>query len=335
MPNKTVLVTGGSGFIGSHLVEYLLEKGYYVISLDSFFSGSVRNSNRFKNNPRFEMIRHDVIDPIRLEVDEIYHFSCPASPVQYQKNPIYTLKTCFIGTNNILDLAKRTNSRVVFASTSEVYGDPLVHPQKESYFGNVNTIGTRSCYDEGKRVAETLCMEYYRTHGVDVRVARIFNTYGPRMLLNDGRVVSNFILSSLRGLDLPIYGDGSQTRCFCYVTDMVDAIYRLMKLDRENLVDNMPINLGNCAEISILELGEIVRKLIDPSIKYSFREYPSDDPKKRKPDISRAKQILNWEPKVDIETGLKATIEDFKLRLNDEYACLDVLHQKEAVPISS
>ncbi|KAH8581807.1 dTDP-glucose 4-6-dehydratase [Cryptosporidium sp. chipmunk genotype I] len=333
MSNITVLVTGASGFIGSHLVEYLLSRGYYVLALDNFFSGNVSNVAAYKNNPRFEIIRHDIIDNIRLEVKEIYHLACPASPIHYQKDPIYTLKTCFIGTMNILGLAKRTNSKVVFASTSEIYGDPLIHPQSESYYGNVNTVGTRSCYDEGKRIAETLCMEYYRNHGVDVRIARIFNTYGPRMLFNDGRVVSNFILSSLINRELPIYGDGTQTRSFCYITDMIDALYKLMKLDREKILDNVPINLGNPNEISILELGEIIRKIVDPDLKISYRKFPMDDPRKRQPDISRATKILNWEPTVDIETGIKETIMDFKTRLEKGKEPAEIFHQKEAKPV--
>ncbi|CUV04546.1 unnamed protein product [Cryptosporidium hominis] len=332
MSDITVLVTGASGFIGSHLVEYLLSKGYYVLALDNFFSGDVINIGQCRDNPRLEIIRHDIIDSIKLEVKEIYHLACPASPIHYQKDPIYTLKTCFIGTMNILGLAKRTNSKVVFASTSEIYGDPLVHPQNESYYGNVNTVGTRSCYDEGKRIAETLCMEYYRSHGVDVRIARIFNTYGPKMLFNDGRVVSNFILSSLLNQELPIYGDGTQTRSFCYVTDMVYGLYKLMKLDREKILDNMPINLGNPNEISILELGEVIRELINPNLKISHRKFPMDDPKKRQPDISRAIGILNWKPTVDIKTGIKETIKDFKIRLENNKP-VEVLHQKEAKPI--
>ncbi|KAK9173939.1 NAD dependent epimerase/dehydratase family protein [Cryptosporidium meleagridis] len=332
MTDVTVLVTGASGFIGSHLVEYLLSKGYYVLALDNFFSGDVSNIGHYRDNSRLEIIRHDIIDSIKLEVKEIYHLACPASPNHYQKDPIYTLKTCFVGTMNILGLAKRTNSKVVFASTSEIYGDPLVHPQNESYYGNVNTIGTRSCYDEGKRIAETLCMEYYRNHGVDVRIARIFNTYGPKMLFNDGRVVSNFILSSLVDQELPIYGDGTQTRSFCYITDMVYGLYKLMKLDREKILDNLPINLGNPNEISILELGEIIRELIDPNLKISYRKFPTDDPKRRQPDISRAIKILNWEPTVDIRTGIKETIKDFKLRLENNKQ-IKVLHQKEAEPV--
>lgn len=334
MSNKTVLVTGASGFIGYHLVGHLIREGYYVIALDNFFSGDIGNIEEYRNNPRFELIRHDIIDSIRLEVDEIYHLACPGSPVHYQKNPIFTLKTCFIGTMNILGLAKRTNSKVVFASTSEIYGDPLIHPQTESYYGNVNTIGTRSCYDEGKRIAETLCMEYYKNHGVDVRIARIFNTYGPRMLFNDGRVISNFILSSLVNGELPIYGDGTQTRSFCYVSDMVSALYKLMKLDRKDILDNMPINLGNPNEISIAELGELMCKIVNPNLKISYREFPVDDPKKRRPDISRAIRLLNWEPKVDIETGIKKTVEDFKVRLESEKEKVEILHQKEAKPIS-
>ncbi|OII71760.1 dTDP-glucose 4-6-dehydratase-like protein [Cryptosporidium ubiquitum] len=333
MSNITVLVTGASGFIGSHLVEYLLDKGYYVIALDNFFSGDIKNISVYRDNPRFEIIRYDIIDDIRLEVEEIYHLACPASPIHYQRDPIYTLKTCFIGTMNILEIAKRTNARVVFASTSEVYGDPLIHPQSESYYGNVNTIGTRSCYDEGKRIAETLCMEYYRNNGVDVRIARIFNTYGPRMLFNDGRVVSNFILSSLVNGELPIYGDGTQTRSFCYISDMVDALYKLMKIDRKEFLDNTPFNLGNPNEISILELGEIVRKNVNPNLKVTYRKFPADDPKKRQPDISRAIKLLKWQPKVNIEEGIKETIKDFKTRLDNNKEQIQIFHQKEAKPV--
>lgn len=330
MKTKTVLVTGGSGFIGSHLVKFLLDKGYHVISVDNYYSGSVKNTQLFCNNPNFEMIEHDIINPITLKVDEIYHLACPASPKYYQKSPIYTLKTCFIGTMNILELALQSNAKVVFASTSEVYGDPLVHPQTEKYFGNVNTIGNRSCYDEGKRVAETLCMDYHKSHGIDVRIARIFNTYGPRMLGDDGRVVSNFIISILKGEKVPIYGDGKQTRSFCYVSDTVEALYKLMNADLCTEAILTPINIGNPSEMSIIELAETICEFNNSKTPFEFRSMPSDDPKKRKPDISRATEIIGWTPKVDFRTGLKETIQYFAEELKNKGSDCKVVYQKEA-----
>ncbi|KAL7067760.1 NAD dependent epimerase/dehydratase family protein [Cryptosporidium serpentis] len=331
--NKTILVTGGAGFIGSHLIKYLLDLGNNVISIDNYFSGKKQSLENFRYYPRFEMIRHDIIEPIRIEVDEIYHLACPASPVHYQKNPIYTMKTCFLGTMNMLGLAKRSGAKIVVASTSEIYGDPLIHPQPESYYGNVNCVGTRSCYDEGKRIAESLCVEYYRQHNVDVRIARIFNTFGPSMLCNDGRVISNFITEALNKQPLSIYGDGTQTRSFCYISDLVKGLYKLMNIDRSNIQGDSPFNLGNPNEISILKLANIIRNIIDPSLEFSFRTIPSDDPKKRKPDISKARDKLGWEPEVSFEEGLKLTIEDFKMRFtnfNNDPSSISPIHQTEA-----
>ncbi|KAK6591124.1 dTDP-glucose 4-dehydratase [Cryptosporidium xiaoi] len=324
-----VLVTGGSGFIGSHLVEYLLEKGYHVTSLDNYYSGNINNMQSFIDNKNFKMIEHDIIDPITIDVNEIYHLACPASPPYYQKSPIYTLKTCFIGTMNILELAKKTGSRIVFASSSEVYGDPLVHPQTEKYFGNVNTIGNRSCYDEGKRIAETLCMDYHKSYGIDVRIARIFNTYGPKMLANDGRVIPNFIISCLKGEKMPIYGDGKQTRSFCYISDTVEALYKLMNLEVKN-VEMSPINIGNPVEIPIIKLAETINELNGFETPLEFRSIPSDDPKKRKPDISKATEILGWTPKIDFKLGLRETIIYFTRRLKEDNTNYRVVHQEEA-----
>ncbi|KAH8740988.1 dTDP-glucose 4-6-dehydratase-like protein [Cryptosporidium ryanae] len=328
MKTKKVLVTGGSGFVGSHIVKYLLDKGYHVISLDNHYSGSKENVEPFLVNPNFEMIEHDIIEPIDLQVDEIYHLACPASPPYYQKSPTYTLKTCFIGTMNILELAKKSNSRVVFASSSEVYGDPLIHPQTEEYFGNVNIVGNRSCYDEGKRVAETLCMDYNKSYGVDVRIARIFNTYGPKMLPNDGRVISNFIVASLKGEKIPIYGDGKQTRSFCYISDTVEALYNLMNLEVKNGSNILPINIGNPVEISIIELAEIINELNGFETPFEFRSIPTDDPKRRKPDISKAIEIIGWTPKIDFKLGLKETISYFKK--NFKHTSYEIVYQGEA-----
>jgi UDP-glucuronate decarboxylase len=305
-----ILVTGGAGFIGSHLIDRLMVEGHEVICLDNFYTGHKRNVLKWLDHPYFELIRHDITEPIRLEVDQIYHLACPASPVHYQYNPVKTIKTNVIGTLNMLGLAKRVKARFLLASTSEVYGDPEVHPQTEDYRGSVNTIGIRSCYDEGKRVAETLAFDYYRQNDVAIRVARIFNTYGPRMLENDGRVVSNFVVQALRGVPLTVYGDGSQTRSFCYVTDLVDGLMRLMNGDHEG-----PINLGNPEEYTILQLAQVVQEMVDPTQQIRFEPLPQDDPRRRKPDITRAREWLGWQPTVPLREGLKFTIEDFRTRL--------------------
>ena len=303
-----ILVTGGAGFLGSHLCERLLNKGHEVLCLDNFFTGRRRNVNHLISNPNFELIRHDVVDPFKFEVDQIYNLACPASPVHYQYNPIKTVKTSVMGAINCLGLAKRVGARVLQASTSEVYGDPEVHPQPENYRGNVNPIGLRACYDEGKRCAETLFFDYHRENKVDVRVVRIFNTYGPKMLPDDGRVVSNFIVQALKGEDLTIYGDGSQTRSFCYMDDLLEAMVRTM--DQEETVG--PINIGNPKEFTIRQLAETVLKIVQSSSKLVEKPLPSDDPTQRKPDISKAKQILDWEPKVELEEGLEKTIPYFR-----------------------
>ena len=305
-----ILVTGGAGFIGSHLCERLVAAGHDVICLDNFFTGSKENVAQLLENCRFELLRHDVIEPILLEVDRIYNLACPASPVHYQYNPVKTVKTNVMGTLNMLGLAKRVSARILQASTSEVYGDPHVHPQPESYWGNVNPIGIRSCYDEGKRLAETLMMDYHRQNRVDIRIVRIFNTYGPRMAENDGRVVSNFILQALRGEDLTVYGDGSQTRSFCYVDDLVDGMVRTMDLDDFT----GPVNLGNPLEHTILEFAERIIRLTGSRSKIAFRPLPQDDPRQRRPDITLAAAKLGWKPKVDLETGLRRTIDYFAQR---------------------
>jgi UDP-glucuronate decarboxylase len=305
-----ILVTGGAGFIGSHLIDRLIQEQHEVICLDNFYTGTKRNISNLIHHSNFELIRHDVTEPIRLEVDQIYHLACPASPVHYQYNPIKTTKVNFLGTLNMLGLAKRVKARFLLASTSEVYGDPNVHPQPEEYRGNVNSIGIRSCYDEGKRIAETLSFDYHREHNVDIRVARIFNTYGPRMLENDGRVVSNFISQSLRGNPLTIYGDGSQTRSFCYVENLVDGLIKLMESDRSG-----PINLGNPEEYTILELAQKIRDKLNPKQEIVFKPLPQDDPKQRKPDITKAKSWLNWQPTISLEEGLSKTIMEFKQRI--------------------
>ena len=311
-----ILVTGGAGFIGSHLIDRLMQEQHEVICLDNFYTGTKRNISKWFGNPNFELIRHDITEPIRLEVDRIYHLACPASPVHYQYNPIKTTKVSFLGTANMLGLAKRVKARFLLASTSEVYGDPDVHPQPEEYHGNVNPIGIRSCYDEGKRIAETLSFDYHRQHNVEIRVARIFNTYGPRMLENDGRVVSNFIAQSLKGNPLTVYGDGSQTRSFCYVTDQVDGLIKLMNGDHIG-----PINIGNPEEYTILQLAEKIRDKIAPGREISFKPLPQDDPKQRKPDITKAKNWLNWQPTISLEAGLTETISEFKQRLIVEKGC--------------
>jgi UDP-glucuronate decarboxylase len=305
-----VLVTGGAGFIGSHLIDRLMEQGYEVLCLDNFYTGHKRNLLKWLAHPYFELIRHDVTEPIRLEVDQIYHLACPASPVHYQYNPVKTIKTNVTGTLNMLGLAKRVKARFLLASTSEVYGDPSVHPQPEDYRGNVNCIGIRSCYDEGKRVAETLAFDYYRQNQVDIRVARIFNTYGPRMLENDGRVVSNFIFQALRGIPLTVYGDGSQTRSFCYVSDLVEGLMRLMNGEYIG-----PVNIGNPGEYTILELAKTIQEMVNPETELIFKPLPEDDPQQRQPDITRAKTWLGWEPTIPLQEGLKLTIEDFQARM--------------------
>ena len=308
-----VLVTGGAGFIGSHLCERLLSEGNEVICLDNFFTGRRTNVEHLLDNKRFELVRHDVIEPILLEVDQIYNFACPASPIHYQYNPVKTVKTSVMGAINMLGIAKRVKARILQASTSEVYGDPLIHPQTEDYFGNVNPIGLRSCYDEGKRVAETLMMDYHRQNGVDTRIVRIFNTYGDRMLENDGRVVSNFVVQALRGEELTIYGDGSQTRSFCYVSDLVDGIIRLMNTEGDTL--HLPVNIGNPGEFTMNELTAEVGKATGKDIKIKYLPLPQDDPKQRKPNIERAQSLLGWEPKVPLAEGLKTTVAYFSERV--------------------
>lgn len=307
---KKILVTGGAGFIGSHLCERLLREGNKVICLDNMFTGTYDNISSFFSNPNFEFVNANVINPLQLDVDMIYNLACPASPIHYQYDPIMTTKTSVLGAINVLDLARRVNARVLQASTSEIYGDPMVHPQPEDYRGNVSTIGPRACYDEGKRVAETLFFDYKRQYGVDIRVIRIFNTYGPRMLENDGRVVSNFIVQALHNKDITIYGNGTQTRSFCYVDDLVEGMIRVMNKD----VFSGPINLGNPCEKTILELAEMVLKKTNSSSKIIFKELPMDDPTRRKPTIELAKATINWEPQVSISDGLDRTIDYFKNR---------------------
>ena len=303
-----ILITGGAGFLGSHLSERLLKEGHEVLCMDNFFTGRKSHIAHLLDNSRFELIRHDVIDPFKLEVDQIYNLACPASPIHYQYNPIKTIKTSVMGAINCLGLAKRVKARVFQASTSEVYGDPSQHPQTESYWGNVNPIGIRSCYDEGKRCAETLFFDYHRENKVDIRVARIFNTYGPQMLPNDGRVVSNFIVQALKGKDITVYGDGQQTRSFCYVDDLIEGFVRLMNQDQEI----GPVNLGNPREFTILELAKKVIDLTKSSSAIVYRPMPQDDPQQRQPNINLAKNSLNWEPQVPLEEGLKRTIPYFR-----------------------
>ncbi|GMP85357.1 hypothetical protein CsSME_00038548 [Camellia sinensis var. sinensis] len=309
-----IVVTGGAGFVGSHLVDKLLARGDDVIVIDNFFTGRKENVMHHFGNPRFELIRHDVVEPILLEVDQIYHLACPASPVHYKYNPVKTIKTNVMGTLNMLGLAKRIGAKFLLTSTSEVYGDPLEHPQKETYWGHVNPIGVRSCYDEGKRTAETLTMDYHRGAGVEVRIARIFNTYGPRMCLDDGRVVSNFVAQAIRKQPLTVYGDGKQTRSFQYVSDLVDGLVALMEGEHVG-----PFNLGNPGEFTMLELAEVVKETIDSSATIEFKPNTADDPHKRKPDISKAKELLNWEPKKSLREGLPLMVADFRNRiLNDD-----------------
>jgi len=305
-----ILITGGAGFIGSHLCERLLGEGNEVLCLDNFFTGRRVNIMHLLENPRFELIRHDVTEPILLEVDQIYNLACPASPVHYQYNPVKTVKTSVMGAINMLGLAKRVRARILQASTSEVYGDPLVHPQREEYWGNVNPIGLRSCYDEGKRLAETLMTDYHRQNKVDVRIARIFNTYGPRMLEDDGRVVSNFIVQALRGEPLTLYGEGQQTRSFCYVDDLLEGLIRLMNVEHQH----EPINLGNPGEFTIKQLAEEVIDIVGTNCEFRYMPLPQDDPKQRQPDISRAQSLLGWNPTIPLREGLQKTIEDFRSR---------------------
>jgi len=307
---KRILVTGGAGFIGSHLCERLLNEGNEVICLDNFFTGSKNNIVHLMDNPYFEVIRHDIEKPILIEVDEIYNLASPASPIHYQKDPVKTVRTNVMGAINVLDIAKRTGAKVLQASTSEVYGDPKIHPQVEEYRGNVNPIGPRACYDEGKRCAETLFFDYYREYGVDIRVVRIFNTYGPRMAVNDGRVVSNFIIQALKNEDITIYGDGSQTRSFCYVDDLVDGMIKMM-----NSNETGPINLGNPEEFTILELAQKILELTNSKSKLIFKTLPQDDPKQRQPNIAKAKEKLNWAPKIKLDEGLKQTIVYFRKKV--------------------
>ncbi len=308
-----ILITGGAGFIGSHLCERLLNEGNEVICLDNFFTGRKENIFHLMDNHRFELIRHDVTEPIFLEVDQIYNLACPASPVHYQYNPVKTVKTSVMGAINMLGLAKRVKARIFQASTSEVYGDPEIHPQTEDYFGNVNCIGLRSCYDEGKRVAETLFMDYHRQNNVDTRIVRIFNTYGPKMLENDGRVVSNFIVQALRGEDLTIYGTGEQTRSFCYVDDLVEGFIRLMNAEADNI--HLPVNIGNPGEFTMNELASEVAKAVGKETKITYLPLPQDDPKQRQPNITRAKELLGWSPTISLDEGLKKTVAYFAERI--------------------
>ena len=311
---STVLVTGGAGFLGSHLCERLLDRGDDVLCADNFFTGSKRNVEHLLAHPRFELIRHDIVRPLFVEADRIYNLACPASPIHYQRNPIKTIKCSTVGMVNVLGLAKRTRARILQASTSEVYGEPEVHPQPETYWGHVNPIGIRSCYDEGKRVAEALCMDYHRQHGMQIRIARIFNTYGPRMAPNDGRVVSNFITQALEGRPLTVYGDGSQTRSFCYVDDLVDGLIRLM--DQETTMG--PVNLGNPEEISVRELAERIRDLTGSRSRIVAEPLPEDDPRQRRPDISIAREVLGWNPETSLREGLERTVAFFRERLGAE-----------------
>jgi UDP-glucuronate decarboxylase len=310
---KRTLVTGGAGFLGSFLCEKLLDQGHEVIALDNFYTGSRKNISHLLDHPSFELIRHDIVEPILLEVDWIFNMACPASPVHYQYNPVKTVKTSVMGAINMLGLAKRVRARILQASTSEVYGDPEIHPQQESYWGSVNPIGLRSCYDEGKRVAETLMMDYHRQNQVDIKLVRIFNTYGPRMHINDGRVVSNFIVAALKEEPLEIFGDGEQTRSFCYVSDLIDVILKMM--NKDDFIG--PINIGNPGEFTIRELAEKILKLTGSRSKIQVRQERSDDPVRRRPDISLAREKLGWEPSVDLEEGLGKTIEYFEKVLKE------------------
>ncbi|HXI58921.1 MAG TPA: UDP-glucuronic acid decarboxylase family protein [Polyangia bacterium] len=312
MSRRRILVTGGSGFLGSHLCERLLKDGHEVVCLDNFFTGTRTNVEHLLDNHRFELFRHDVTTPLTMEVDEVYHLACPASPIHYQRNPVRTIRTAVEGTLNLLDLAREAKARIMIASTSEIYGDPVEHPQRETYWGNVNPIGPRACYDEGKRCAEALAVSYATQYGVEVRIARIFNTYGPRMHENDGRVVSNFAVQALRNQPITVYGEGQQTRSFCYATDLIEGFTRLMASNHG--VD--PVNLGNPRETTVFELAELVRRLAGSTAEIIHAPLPKDDPTRRKPDISRAQKYLNnWAPKVSLEEGLASTVADFRKRL--------------------
>ena len=309
LSSKKILVTGGAGFLGSHLCERLLESGHQVLCLDNYFTGDKRNVRHLLSNPYFELIRHDVTFPLYVEVDEIYNLACPASPIHYQHDPVQTTKTSVHGAINMLGLAKRTGAKILQASTSEVYGDPVVHPQQESYWGNVNPIGLRSCYDEGKRCAETLFFDYHRQHDLRIKIMRIFNTYGPRMHPNDGRVVSNFIVQALSNKPITIYGDGKQTRSFCYVDDLIDGMVRLMESGDDF---TGPVNIGNPREFTMLELAQVVLKVSDSNSELVFEPLPSDDPKQRRPDISLASEALSWQPSIQLEQGIERTVDYFK-----------------------
>ncbi len=311
---SVILVTGGAGFLGSHLCEKLLDRGDEVICVDNFFSGRKKNIAHLADHPSFEVIRHDIVHPLYIECDQIFNLACPASPVAYQYNPIKTIKTSTLGMVNILGLAKRCRARVLHTSTSEIYGDPEVHPQREDYWGHVNPLGPRSCYDEGKRVAESLCMNYHLAHDVEIRIVRIFNTYGPRMDPNDGRVVSNFIMQALRGDPLTVYGDGSQTRSFCYVDDLIEGFLRMMEQEEHS----GPVNLGNPTENTMLELAQAVLKVTGSASELEYAPLPKDDPKRRCPDISLARQLLNWQPRISLETGLSQTVEYYRRLLSEE-----------------
>ena len=301
------LVSGGAGFLGSHLIDRLMEKNEKVICLDNYFTGEKTNLKKWLNHPNFEIIRHDVTEPIQLEVDKVWHLACPASPVHYQSNPIKTSKTIFLGTYNMLGLARRVGADFLLASTSEIYGDPEINPQSESYKGSVNTTGIRSCYDEGKRIAETLCSDYRRMHNLNTKIIRIFNTYGPRMRADDGRVVSNFIFQALQGVPLTIYGNGSQTRSFCFVDDLIDGMIKLMSSDFHS-----PINIGNPEQFTILELAQKIKTIINPDLKVIYKPLPQDDPLQRQPDIKKAIKKLNWKPEVNLDEGIKITIDWFR-----------------------
>jgi len=312
MSRKRVLVTGGAGFLGSHLCDRLIQAGHEVVCLDNFFTGGRANIEHLLDDHRFELLRHDITEPLTLEVDEIYHLACPASPIHYQRNPVRTIRTAVQGTLNCLDLAREARARIMIASTSECYGDPAEHPQKETYWGNVNPIGPRACYDEGKRCAESLAVSYATQYGVEVRIARIFNTYGPRVHENDGRVVSNFIVQALRNDPITIFGEGKQTRSFCYVSDLLEGFVRLMASDH----GSDPVNLGNPRETTVGELAELIRRIVNSKSTIIKAPLPQDDPTRRNPDISRARKLLGgWEPKVDLEHGIAATVADFRTRL--------------------